>query len=237
MDPERIARVIRALDPDILALQEVDSRRRGADGREVFAYLKETIGGHAIDAKAISTVDGHYGQMLISRWPLREHRVHDISVGRREPRRVLEARVDCAAGPLRVFATHLGLQRAERRAQLRALAGIATKHATNPRVLLGDLNDWRRRGAGFRKLSPLFGACTWLRTFPARLPLVPLDRIWCEPAELLTRAWTEPTARDASDHLLLAADLDLHAAHGDDGSSSAASSPRLSGFSGGRMRK
>ena len=100
-DPERTARVIRALDPDILALQEVDSRIRPLSGLDVFSLLRKAIGGHALEAKSISTTDGHYGQMLISRWPLRNSCVHDLSFEGREPRKAMETRVDLPSGPLR----------------------------------------------------------------------------------------------------------------------------------------
>ena len=208
-DPARTAGVLRALDPDVVALQEVDSRRVRDGAADLFAYLGGALGGHAVEAKAISTADGHYGQLLISRWPLSDRRVHDISVAGREPRRILEVRVDLPAGALRVIATHLGLSAGERRHQFRALAEVAKRDADLPRVLMGDLNEWRRRGPGHRILAPLFDACTSERTFPAALPLLSLDRIYCRPGRLLRRAWTERPARHASDHLPLVADLDL----------------------------
>jgi len=76
-----------------------------------------------------------------------------------------------------------------------------------PQVLLGDMNEWRRRGWGYRLLSTVFESCTSHRTFPAKMPLLPLDRIWCRPASLMVRSWTEHEARRVSDHLPLAADL------------------------------
>lgn len=206
-DPARIAHAIRALGPDILALQEVDSRNRHADGVDVFEYLMATLGGYGLDAKTLSTECGHYGQMLISRWPLAKSVVHDISVVSREPRRALDVRLDCPQGSLRVLATHFGLGPAERRAQFRAVADIVGRGIARPTILLGDFNEWRRRGAGYRLLSPLFERATTHSTFPSRCPLLPLDRIWCHPARLMVRSWTDRSQRRASDHLPLLAEL------------------------------
>lgn len=208
-DPQRTARVIRSLAPDILALQEVDSRHRRHGGLDAFTYFRKAVGGHAVDGKSITTADGHYGQMLISRWPLRNPQIHDISVQGREPRRAVEAMVDLPSGPLRVIATHLGLNAAERRAQFRSLTEISKREPEMRRILMGDFNDWRRRGQGHRLLSPLFDACASPRTFPAALPVLPLDRIWLRADHVAFRSWAERTIRRASDHLPLAADLAL----------------------------
>src|SRR5260370_29561233 len=97
-DLMRVVEVIKRADPDIVALQEVDSRRR-SNGNEVFALLHQLLGAHGIGAKSITGVDGDYGQLLISRCPIVESRVHDISYPEREPRRAIKAEIDTPAGP------------------------------------------------------------------------------------------------------------------------------------------
>ncbi|MEQ9607681.1 MAG: endonuclease/exonuclease/phosphatase family protein, partial [Kiloniellaceae bacterium] len=118
-DIARVGAGVRALSPDIAAFQEVDSRRRSAPGTagigEVYDLLRAEVGEHGHDAWAISGADGRYGQILASRFPLQDKRVHDISQPGREPRKVMSASIDLPTARLRVIATHLGLGRRERR--------------------------------------------------------------------------------------------------------------------------
>ena len=58
--------LIEKWSPDIVALQEIDSRGSGVNP---FAVLEAAFGGHSVGVKSIVTTDGDYGQMLISRWP------------------------------------------------------------------------------------------------------------------------------------------------------------------------
>ena len=123
-DLERMLALVRAADPDVLALQEVDSRR--TPGQEhPFAMLKRVLGHHGIAAAAITTPDGDYGQVLFSRWPMTDTQVHDISMPGREPRRAITAVVNAPAGQLFVLATHLGLKFIERHRQCRQMAALA----------------------------------------------------------------------------------------------------------------
>src|SRR5262249_38336575 len=76
-DPEAVCAVIKQWSPDIVALQEVDSRRQQVDP---FKRLAEAVGEHRAEAPSIVTRDGAYGQMLLSRWPFAEvPKVVDVS--------------------------------------------------------------------------------------------------------------------------------------------------------------
>src|ERR1044072_1463438 len=117
-DLQRAITLIKRHRPDIVALQEIDSRRPRETGiAEPFGMLQSALGNHGIDAKSITTKDGEYGQALISRWPIRSSEVHDISHQEREPRRIICGVVVTPHGDLRLIATHLGLSIGERRGQ------------------------------------------------------------------------------------------------------------------------
>lgn len=207
-DPERVARHIEALRPDIAALQEVDSRRHREPGEDPFDLLARRVGDHGRHAPAITTALGRYGQLLASRWPLTDSTIHDVSVDGREPRKIIEAKVNPGGAPIRILATHLGLKNRERRIQLSWLRDIVL--AGDPgltTVVMGDFNDWRRRGAVHRSLSDILHGSSSHATFPSVLPIVPLDRIFWHPAPTMIRSWRVGDCRHASDHVPVAADL------------------------------
>jgi endonuclease/exonuclease/phosphatase family metal-dependent hydrolase len=204
-DLARVIQLIQRTRPDIVALQEIDSRRRPAKG-DPFAILREVLGTHGVEARSITTADGDYGQMLISRWRMTAIEVHDISYPEREPRRAIKSEIDTPAGPLRVVATHLGLSIRERHSQVKALLEIAgdTSIAT---IIVGDFNDWFWVGSVRKALSRELPGRTRYRTFPSMCPLLRLDRIYCRPADVLVASSTDALACRLSDHIPVVADV------------------------------
>jgi endonuclease/exonuclease/phosphatase family metal-dependent hydrolase len=199
---------IRGWAPDIIALQEVDSRRRTADGEDPYSLLQETLGKHGIAAHSITTADGHYGQVLISSYPIRSGEIHDISAPEREPRRAIRAEIETPAGAVRVVATHLGLSIGERRRQSRLLLTLAGAPDMTT-IVLGDFNDWFWAGSVRSVLAEQFPGRSRFRTFPAIFPLLRLDRIYCRPRDAVRRLFTDRQARRLSDHLPVIADVAL----------------------------
>lgn len=207
-DPGRVVALIRAHAPDLVAVQELDTRGLPAAQERTLALLTDAFGPHTVEARTITAADGHYGHAIISRWPLADAALHDLSVGKREPRSAIECRVMAPGGGLRVIAAHLGLgplERARQAALLQAIAG----GGDGPAIVLGDFNDWLWRGPVRRALARAFPERTDVRTFPACWPLLPLDRVYGRPAGLIRRAWADRAGRHASDHLPLVVDLAL----------------------------
>ncbi|SLN69357.1 endonuclease/exonuclease/phosphatase family protein [Oceanibacterium hippocampi] len=200
-DRERTAGVIKSLDASIVALQEVDDGWRGPPGLDMFEFLRTQIGDHAVHARAIIAADGHYGQMLASRWPFVESRIHDISVAGREPRRLIDAVIDTGARHWRILATHLGLRLGERGRQLDHIRDVLAKERGLPTILLGDFNVWYPRSRALKRLSGHMPCRSYHATFPSRFPLFPLDRIWSDAVEAWEHSATVTSARPASDHL------------------------------------
>ncbi|WP_161138827.1 endonuclease/exonuclease/phosphatase family protein [Propylenella binzhouense] len=210
-EPERVAEVLHELDADVVALQEVDSRRLKTHGHWIdqFAYLAELTGYEAVPGPNVVDHSGSFGNVLLSRFPVRRTRAVDLTFSTwREPRGAIDAELALGSRRLRVVATHLGLTLRERNAQVAQLMDVllAEGDETAPCVLLGDLNEWRPRGGSLRPLMGELEGSPQRATFPTWRPLLPLDRIfarnaWFEHVE----AHRSARSRIASDHLPLKA--------------------------------
>jgi endonuclease/exonuclease/phosphatase family metal-dependent hydrolase len=222
--PERIAEVIRRQDADVLLLQEVDAGVKRSNGDKQTELLGDLLG--MKHYTWFPNVDvgggGHYGNAILSKYPLIESSNIDLSIRFKKARSVLHGvirvRHDDVDRTVHVFNMHLGLARFERRIQLRKFLDchpFANLHNETPIVVGGDLNDVYGglgellRPAGFRGVDrrPL--------TFPAWGPVRPLDAIFvrgCMDFVKLHRCDSE-LAKRASDHRPLIADVQLHPHH------------------------
>lgn len=208
--PARVARVLREIKADIIALQEVPlGSDRGTDWPDILPMLAEATGLVAVDGFNFSVGGRRFGNAILSRYPIFATRRIDISFGSREPRGALDADIYCHGSALRVIATHLGLRAAERRAQIRKLLQVFDT-GEMPVILMGDVNEWFVWGRTLRWLVSHFQAVPAPATFPSRWPLLALDRIWIRPRHRLVhvRVHASTTARIASDHLPLVATID-----------------------------
>ena len=204
--PARIADVVLETGADVIALQEVGSR----DATEVLLdTLVRGTGFHAVDGWTCKRGGCDFGNVVLSRFPIGEAHRLDLTVGRHEPRGALDVVVNAPQGPLRVIATHLGLRPGERRAQVKRLLAALEREEPLPTVLTGDVNEWYLWGRPLRWLHKHFEATPAPATFPAWRPVLSLDRLWTEPANLLAglRVHRSMLARAASDHLPLVAML------------------------------
>lgn len=205
--PVRVAEVLREIDADIIALQEVPLG--GSNTPNVLTELRQATGFSQAEGPACDLPERRYGNAVLSRYPIMSVRCIDLSFGSREPRSALDADVDCYGHPLRVVATHLGLRPSERRHQIRRLLEVFDTEEM-PVILMGDINEWFMWGRPLRWLVSHFQAAPAPKTFPSRHPLFALDRIWIRPRHRLVhvKAHTSPLARIASDHLPLVARID-----------------------------
>ncbi|KFN45704.1 endonuclease/exonuclease/phosphatase family protein [Arenimonas composti] len=205
---------VRSTGADIVCLQEVIGESAAASGpaeaRPHYEYLADELWPQYAYGRNAVHPAGHHGNALLSRWPIVQWQNHDVSQPDSEPRGLLHCTVAVEADwPLHVVCVHLGLREAHRRAQARRLLELsAALPASEPLLVAGDFNDWRRRldpilCTGFE--SAFAGVCDGCpRTFPARLPLLPLDRVYLRGLRLQSacvlsaRPWPH-----LSDHLPL----------------------------------
>ncbi len=203
-DIGRIATVLAEVGADVVGLQEVDSRGLPVGAPHPRTVLADALGMHEVPGVTMRERGGDYGNAILSRWPLGAVRRHDLSVPGREPRGAVDVEVrGPGPRPLRVVVTHLGLRRGERLRQVvHLLRVLADRHAGTV-ALLGDFNEGSGLIRSLRELTRWFGATPRVRSFPSRLPLLSLDRIWVRPQAALRElgVHASPAARAASDHL------------------------------------
>ena len=206
-DPARTLNVIRELDADVIALQELEWRPEAA--LHVLEEFAQRIGYIPVAGPTLLRATGHYGNALLTRLVVRRIDRLDLSVPGREARGAIDVGLETAHGTVRVLATHLGLGAGERRWQMRQLLGTLSGTPL-PTVLMGDLNEWFLWGRPLRWLRAHFGRAPAPASYPARWPMLALDRIWVEPAGVLRELCTHRStlARIASDHLPLRAVLE-----------------------------
>ncbi|HLJ65202.1 MAG TPA: endonuclease/exonuclease/phosphatase family protein [Stellaceae bacterium] len=208
-EPARIIAVLKELDADIVGLQEVDARHRRHFTLDQWSYFAEATGLQAIPGPNISDHRGRFGNAILTRLPIRSFRHIDLSVADYEPRGAIEAVLCAGKRDLRVVVTHLGLHAGERRQQITRLLEALDHHAGAPEamIVIGDLNEWRGRRGGIEMLERRLGRAPAPRSFPAFMPILPLDRVYAGGGLALRglRVHRSTLARVASDHLPLRA--------------------------------
>jgi endonuclease/exonuclease/phosphatase family metal-dependent hydrolase len=212
--PSRIAEVIRGLNADVVALQEVIGAGPAGSGQaeEIGAAL-----GMGWVMTSVRQLRKHlFGNVILSRLPIVHHSQYDLSWRTCEPRACQRADLDLGAGQqLHIYNVHLGTAVLERRYQATRLAAfVHDRRVEGPKVILGDFNEWTR-GLATKTLTALFESVDIYahlkrrRTYPGIFPFLHLDHIYYEGG-VEVRGVDLARSRQtliASDHLPLIADL------------------------------
>jgi endonuclease/exonuclease/phosphatase family metal-dependent hydrolase len=219
LEIHNLAHAVEQFDADIVCLQEVRSHHRQLERYftrwpelDQAGYLSPE-GYEAVYRTNAVTRHGEHGNALLSRWPVLGSGHHDVSDHRFEQRGLLLVQLLVGGVEVHVVVVHLGLIHASRQRQVQRLGQYLEREVPEgaPLIVAGDFNDWSAQ-----LLGPManLGLSTFegirLPTFPARLPLLHLDRIFMRGLRPRSahvphgRAWTR-----MSDHLPLIAELEL----------------------------
>lgn len=221
--PDRIVHVLRELDADVIALQEVVSRHTHCSQDHQARYIADALGFHMQVGENRLHNGGAYGNVLLSRFPIHHAHNYDISIARREPRGCLRSDLRLENGALvHLFNLHLGTSFFERRRQARKLFREEILHGANlrgNRIVLGDLNEWTS-GLASRMLRRHFRRAEIRkrrivrRSYPGIFPVLNLDHIYFDHSLQLRQVMLHRTrtALLASDHLPLVAEFTVPAA-------------------------
>src|SRR5438046_4370503 len=141
--PERIARVLRDIGADVIALQEVVGP--GPHGHSHIEEIGAALGMGWVMAAARQLRGHQFGNVVLSRLPISSHVQHDLSWKHCWERNMQRVDINASGRLLHVYNVHLGTAILERRHQARRLATIVSdRHVTGPKIVLGDFNEWMR---------------------------------------------------------------------------------------------
>ena len=223
--PTRVADVIAAYEPDVVALQELDVGRSRTGGIDQAHAIAQALGMHVHFHASLKVLEEEYGNAILTHRPSQLVKAQALPGWARkpalEPRGALWASVQIGGTEVQVINTHLGLRRHERLAQVDALLGpqwLGHKACREPVILVGDFNATPRSRAYLHLAQHLWDAqARFARpkaTFPSRLPFLRIDHVFVSRAIRVLRVETvrTPLARVASDHLPLLVEFQI--AHG-----------------------
>jgi endonuclease/exonuclease/phosphatase family metal-dependent hydrolase len=214
---EDLREAIREVAGDVVLLQEVHGPRDGLAGAQAEFLADSLWREHAWARNAVVRGGGAHGNAVLSRWPILRHDNHDVSQPGDEPRGLLHCVLGLPGRELHAICVHFGLREAHRHQQLARLREVVRHEVPEaaPLIVAGDFNDWRSRAdaelrqVGLCEVHADAHGCN-ARSFPARLPLLRLDRIYVRdvathsPLALPRSPWAH-----LSDHAPLAAELTL----------------------------
>ncbi len=224
LSPERTARVIARHEPDIVALQELDSGRHKTQKMDqphlIAKHLEMLYHFHP----AIDIEGGKYGNAILSRYPIECIAAKKLpSLANRyyyEPRGALWVNIKINNFSLNVINTHLGLHHLEANKQAKALLSeewLNHPDCSGPVILCGDFNSppnstcWKILNEKLQdaqlRLEQRRRKYTWFSQFPIRS----IDHIFVSPNIEVLNVEVPRTNLDqqASDHLPLIIDFKI----------------------------
>lgn len=210
--PDRTLRVLQELDTDILALQEADRRFGPRLSTLDLDRLAEQCGYRPVPLSPQDGGLGWHGNAILVRPSVEVVDFSCIDLPKLEPRGAVMAELNVAGQTIRVAATHLSLVGHFRQRQIEKLMQILHPSPSSPpTVLMGDLNEWRQDGRPLRAISTHYVMTVPGRSYPSPFPVASLDRIITSTDIKVTTAGVHrsPTARIASDHLPVWAELEV----------------------------
>jgi endonuclease/exonuclease/phosphatase family metal-dependent hydrolase len=224
---DRIKQQIRLLNPDVVCLQEVQGEHEKLKNQinewpleAQFEFLADTIWPHHAYGKNAVYPQGHHGNALLSKYPIKYWHNLDLTLDKTEMRGMLHAEIwlPDENRTFHVMNTHLNLFHSARMKQVKIMEKYINENIKPeaPFILVGDFNDWLLRLDPYIKnqfqvqeaFSFLYGQHA--RTFPCFMPKLPLDRAYLRQAIAIQGSVLKDGVwKDLSDHLPIYIEVDL----------------------------
>jgi endonuclease/exonuclease/phosphatase family metal-dependent hydrolase len=222
----QIRDAIRSVSPDFLFLQEVLGEHSGHQRRiedwptkSQFEYMADELWPHFAYGRNAVYDEGHHGNAILSRYPILHWENEDVSTNSIEKRGLLHAVVKPSEKhpEIHLICAHFGLLERDRQLQAVRLCSRIQKHVSEGQSLIvaGDFNDWALRLSGLFKHKANLDEAYFMRhkrharTFPARLPVFRLDRIYYRDLNVrLSKSLHKEPWDKLSDHVPLLAEFE-----------------------------
>jgi endonuclease/exonuclease/phosphatase family metal-dependent hydrolase len=191
---------VRKVGADLVFLQEVmgTGDRKGRNGdlpdQSHYEFMADEIWPQFAYGRNMVYPKGHHGNAVMSKFPIVHFQNYDVSIAGPEKRGLLHCAIAVPgqAHDVHAICVHLGLAESHRQQQLDLLCQMVRSEVPDsaPLIVAGDFNDWRRRAhhllereVGLREVFvTAYGESA--RTFPARFPILSLDRIFVRNASV-----------------------------------------------------
>ncbi|MGX9569532.1 endonuclease/exonuclease/phosphatase family protein [Pseudomonas viciae] len=217
---------VRSVSADVVFLQEVHGTHEHHPQRysnwpsmPQYEFLADSLWPQFAYGRNAVYPAGDHGNALLSKLQIIRHDNIDMSISGHESRGMLHSvlRLPGADSPqIHAICVHLGLREGHRIEQLQLLCQrLKELPPEAPVIVAGDFNDWRGKASellepcGLREVfAERLGKPA--RSFPARLPILRLDRIYVRnlkahhPKVLSVRPWSH-----LSDHAPLSVEIEL----------------------------
>ncbi len=206
---DRVAEQLRAIDPDVVALQEVDVGVDRTGRIDEAAELGARLGMTPVFAATIDRGGGAYGIAMLSRVPIQSsQRVELRAFGTYEPRVAIDAELCMGTHPIRFIAVHADFINPT--ANLEVLARHIAPYVGSGVVVAGDLNagpkDAGPKHLVSRGLVDLFHLDERFTFWPAKTRV---DYVFADMPIARHVAKLEVGDDKASDHFPIWADVEL----------------------------
>lgn len=203
----RIIDICRDMNPDFIALQEVDHFAPRSKNENLAHIISQELGMDYALGLNVKLKKGAYGNATLSRFPIERSINLNITWAIKKPRGCLISLIPITGSNLTILNFHLGLAGMERLRQIRKITHNYRTDQMNlgPAIALGDTNDRIHR---MNRLLLDEGMADTLamkkeNTFPAYAPLFRLDKIYFNDFLKLKETFVmrSKSTRMASDHL------------------------------------
>lgn len=215
---------MRSLASEIVFLQEVHGSHKQHALRHPnwptapqYEFLADTIWPEYSYGRNAVYPNGDHGNAILSKYPIVRFQNLDVSIGNIEQRGLLHSVLKVPGhAEVHAICVHLGLRESHRQQQLLLLCELLESFPPEaPVIVAGDFNDWRQRADGVLARCNMQEAFvsehgSAAKSFPARWPLLSLDRVYVRNATTLNaqvlfqRPWSH-----LSDHAPLAVEVHL----------------------------